>query len=119
MEWVSGSIFIRPMGEDGKGLKPGEVVGGHTHHFDHTTVCFCGAWRVQKWTPSGELAFDFTRAGPFHVLIEAEARHKFTFLGGADVGHAWCIYSHRTPQGEVSTVETGWPTAFEATSAPL
>lgn len=115
MEFVSGSIFVRVMGEDGKGLKPGEVVGGHTHRFDHTTICFCGDWHVRKWNPDGTLAHDFERAGPFHLLIEAEARHEFTFLGGANVGWAYCLYSHRTPQGEVSLVETGWPAAYEAT----
>jgi hypothetical protein len=115
MEWVSGNIFLRPLGESGTGLKPGETVGGHTHNFDHTTICFCGDWRVRKWTPAGELAFDFERTGPFHVLIEAAARHEFTFLG-PDIGHAWCVYSHRTPQGEISLVETGWYQAYEAAS---
>jgi hypothetical protein len=113
VEWISGSIYIRPMGEAGKGLKPGETVGGHAHNFDHTTICFCGDWQVKKWASGGELALNFTRAGPFHLLIEADCRHEFTFLGGAEVGHAWCVYSHRTPQGEVSLVETGWYPAYD------
>jgi hypothetical protein len=113
MEFVSGSIFIRVMGEDGKGLKPGEVVAGHKHNFDHTTICFCGNWHVTKWEPGGAVAFDFEREGPFHVLIEKDCLHEFTFLGGAPVGWAYCVYSHRTPQGEVSLVETGWLPAYE------
>lgn len=119
MEYVSGSIFIRPMGEGGLGLKPGEKVGGHTHAFDHTSIFFCGDWHVKKWEPDGTLSHDFEREGPFHVLIEADCRHEFTFLGGAPLGHAYCVYSHRTPQGEVSIVETGWQDAYAATSPPL
>jgi hypothetical protein len=109
MEFISGNVFIRPMK-----LKPGETVRGHTHHFDHTTICFCGDWFVRKWTPEGEFAFAFERGGPFHILIEADCRHEFTFLGGAEVGHAYCIYSHRTSQGEVSQVYAGWPDAYAA-----
>ena len=50
MEWVSGNVFIRLMG-DREGLKPGQVVAGHTHNFDHTSIFFCGRWRVKKWVP--------------------------------------------------------------------
>jgi hypothetical protein len=147
MEWVSGNVFIRLMG-DREGLKPGQVVAGHTHNFDHTSIFFCGRWRVKKWVPvvrepfgesvlspvgiasakptpgngspvaaddangganGGEWAMlaDFEREGPFHLLIEAHARHEFTFLGPG-VGKAWCVYSHRTPQGEVAVDYTGW-----------
>jgi hypothetical protein len=126
MEWVSGNVFIRPMG-DREGLKPGQVVTGHVHNFDHTSIFFCGRWRVRKWVPvvredgslvdpdgaNGEWAMlvDFEREGPFHLLIEAHARHEFTFLGPG-VGKAWCVYSHRTPQGEVSEHYTGWWEAY-------
>lgn len=112
-DWVSGSIYIRAMGEGGMGLKPGETVGGHKHQFDHTTICFCGNWHVTKWEPGGAVAFDFEREGPFFVLIEKDCLHEFTFLGGAPVGHAWCVYSHRSPQGEVSLEYTGWLPAYE------
>ena len=118
VEFVSGSIMIRVMGEGGEGLKKGDVVGGHTHAFDHTSIFFCGKWHVRKWTPEGALEHDFEREGPFHLLIEAEARHAFTFLGGAPIGWAYCVYSHRTPQGEVSLVETGWTKAYEASGGP-
>jgi hypothetical protein len=117
-EWVSGNVYIRSMGEGGQGLKPGEIVGGHKHNFDHTTICFCGRWQVQKWASDDRLVHEFTREGPFHVLIEKDCRHAFTFLGGAPIGWAYCVYSHRTPQGEISLVETGWPDAFEASDGP-
>ena len=146
MEWVSGNIFIRQM--TGQELfKPGQVVAGHTHNFDHTSIFFCGRWWVRKWVPvvrepfgesvlspvgiasakptpgdgspvdpdgaNGEWAVlaDFEREGPFHLLIEAHARHEFTFLGPG-VGRAWCVYSHRTPQGDVSVDYTGWHKAY-------
>ena len=124
MEWVSGNVFIRPMGGR-DGLRSGEVVAGHTHNFDHTTIFFCGRWRVRKWVPvvredgssiEGEWAqlADVTRDGPFHLLIEAHARHEFTFLGPDGViGRAWCVYSHRTSQGEVSEHYTGWWDAYQ------
>ena len=149
MEWISGNVFIRPMG--GRlGLRPGEVLAGHTHNFDHTTICFAGQWRVRKWVPmvrddgspiAGEWAqiIDLQRDGPFHVLIEAGARHEFTFLGAAvpawmeryiaklppaealafreeysrAVGRAWCVYSHRNPQGDVVEHNTGWDEAYQ------
>lgn len=98
------------MGEDGNGLKPGEVIEGHAHHFDHTSIFFCGRWRIHKKAEDGT-QWDFEREGPFHVLIEANAVHEFTFLGPG-IGHAWCVYSHRTPQGEVSVKETGWYEAY-------
>jgi hypothetical protein len=77
MEWISGNVFIRPMGGR-EGLRPGAVVSGHTHNFDHTSIFFCGRWRVRKWLPvevEGKagwlLQYDFAREGPFHLLIEA------------------------------------------------
>ena len=149
MEWISGNVFIRPMGGR-DGLRLGHKVEGHTHRFDHTTICFAGRWRVRKWVQmvredgspiEGEwaLTVDVEHDGPFHVLIEANARHEFTFLGhvvpnwmdpylermGAEaaksfrdqyelsVGRAWCVYSHRTPQGEVSEHNTGWNEAYQ------
>jgi hypothetical protein len=149
MEWISGNVFIRPMGGRG-GLRPGDTIGGHTHNFDHTSLFFCGRWRVRKWVQvvredgspvEGEWAqvVDFERDAPFHLLIEAHARHEFTFLGtpmaqwmepyigklapedanafrdrhSRAVGKAWCIYSHRTPQGDISIDNTGWYEAYQ------
>ena len=124
MEWISGNIFVRPMGGEA-GLEPGQKIDG-----------------VQLALPGGKPAWvlldDFERHGPFHLLIEASCRHEFTFLGhqisywmekylaklsAADaqavraeyalsLGKAWCVYSHRTPQGDVSEASTGWDTAY-------
>lgn len=123
MEWISGSIFIRPMGGE-EGLQPGQMITGHTHNFDHTSIFFNGIWRARKWQPivsndgdpTGEwlLVKEFEREGPFHLLIEAGAWHEFTFLRDPSglPGRAWCVYSHRTPQGEVSLAATGWEAAY-------
>jgi hypothetical protein len=153
VEWISGNVFIRPMGGL-EGLRPGDVVRGHTHNFDHTTIFFGGRWRARKWCravpesgdpvllPDGNeawlLAVDMERDGPFHLLIEAGARHEFTFLGSPvpawmesyisalspeearafqaqhtlAVGRAWCVYSHRTPQGDIALHDTGWHEAY-------
>lgn len=128
MEWISGNVYIRPMAFEEGGFKPGQVMAGHTHNFDHTTVFFCGSWKVRRWQPivnaegepqklNGEDAWqmtdDFEREGPFHVLIKANSKHEFTFLGpDSIVGQAWCVYSHRNPQGEVTVNATGWFPAY-------
>jgi hypothetical protein len=113
-EVISGSIYIRKMGDKGLGLQPGEVVSGHKHNFDHTTILFTGQWHVRKWDEDEQLVFDDEVAGPHHLLIDKECLHEFTFLGGADLGQAWCVFSHHTPQGELSLVATGWPPAYDS-----
>jgi hypothetical protein len=119
VEFVCGSLFVRVMGGEDGTVKPGEMVGGHTHHFDHMSFFIAGTWHVRKWNPAGELVHNFERTAPFFLHIEAEARHAFTYLdSNTEPGRAWCLYSHRTPQGDVSLVETGWYQAFEATSPP-
>jgi hypothetical protein len=111
-DFISGSIFVRMMGHP-DGIPPGNIIHGHKHNFDHTSIFFCGDWHVKKWTPDGELEHDFVRAGPFHLLIDKDCLHEFQFLGGAERGIAWCVYSHREgPQGEVSQTWTGWYEAY-------
>jgi len=44
-------------------------------------------------------------------LPEAEAR-EFREQHNKSIGKAWCIYSHRTPQGDVSEHSTGWGRAY-------
>ena len=110
---VSGSIFIRMMDNgDPDGMLPGERVESHRHNFDHTSVFFNGNWRIRKWDNNDVLEHDFERTAPFHLLIDKDCFHEFTFLGGADRGLAWCIYSHRTPNGEVTREYTGWEEAY-------
>jgi len=48
-------------------------------------------------------------AGEF-LLIKANALHTITSLVDDSLFH--CVYSHRTPQGEVSEVYTGWNPAY-------
>jgi hypothetical protein len=115
VEFVVGSIFVRTMGE-GHVCQPGDVIQGHLHAFQHMSVFFNGLWRVRKFKPgSDELAFDFEREGPFFVDIEATAIHEFTYLAtNTEPGRAWCIYSHRHPDGTVSEKETGNLEAYQA-----
>jgi hypothetical protein len=30
-------------------LLPGEVITGHRHNLDHTSIFFCERWRARKW----------------------------------------------------------------------
>ena len=120
-EWASGNVYIRAMG-DRHGLEPGQVIGGHTHNFDHTSIFFNGTWRVKRFSKLEGTEDDwvirpgdeFERDGPFHILIHANCKHEFTFLGSEDgmPGRAWCVYSHRTPQGEVVQNWNGWTPAY-------
>jgi hypothetical protein len=108
---ISGSIFIRMMGDE-EGVLPGTVIPVHEHNFDHTSIFFNGDWHVKMWNADKELKHDFKRAGPFHLLIGKDCRHEFTFLGGAERGKAWCVFSHRSPDGEVANEWTGWLDAY-------
>lgn len=102
-ELVSGNIFIRPnVG------RAGEVVRGHRHHFDHTTLVLDGSVRVRATLPDGTtLERDFT--APSHFLVRAEVEHEITFLQD---GRFWCVYSHRDPQGRITQEHTGWGPAY-------
>ena len=104
MEFVSGNIFIRPTEK-----KAGEVVRGHTHNFDHTTIFFTGKWRARCTLPNGKkVERDF--AAPSHALIRADVEHSFECL---DDGAMWCVYAHRTPQGDVIQEHNGWGPSYE------
>lgn len=111
-EWVSGNVFIRPS----RMLAKGEIVQGHKHNFDHTTIVFSGAVRIKGTLPDGtviEREFRSPRpdwAGPSHALIKAEVGHEITALEDGTI--FWCVYSHRDPQGEVWQNYTGWEPAY-------
>lgn len=120
-EWCSGNIFIRP----NRLVRAGDVIHGHCHNFDHTTIVFRGAVRVRKWTKAVRLdgapvlvdgeqlwhvVADREFVAPAHFLVEAEARHEITAL--RDDTEFWCVYSHRTPQGEIVQNATGWEPAY-------
>lgn len=104
MEWVSGNVLIRPNTLE----KAGDVTQGHGHKFDHTTIVFKGAIRVKAKLPSGEIERDFK--APAHCLIRAGVEHEITALQDNTV--YWCVYSHTTPQGEISQVYDGWSKAY-------
>lgn len=106
MELISGNIFIRPSIMSYKGLS----IDGHTHNFDHTTIVFRGAVNVIVTKPDGTIIVkDFV--APSHFLVEADAKHQITAL--EDDTEFWCVYSHRTPQGDITQVATGFTEGYK------
>lgn len=105
MEWESGNIYIRPNVME----KAGEVIHGHAHRFDHTSIVFTGAVRVKAKLLDGRtIEQDFT--APAHFLVLAGVEHEITAL--EDGTTFWCVYAHRTPQGEVVQRHIGWQGAY-------
>lgn len=105
MEWVSGNVFIRP----NKLPAIGDAVDGHTHNFDHTTIVFTGAVKVTATTPDGRvIERDFN--APSHFLVKAEVTHRIVATEPGT--EFWCVYAHRTPQGDVVQEYSGWPDAY-------
>lgn len=102
-EWVSGNVFIRA-----HKLKKGEVIHGHAHNFDHTSIVFTGSVRV-KATIGGALV-DRVFAAASHCLIRKETLHEIEALEDSDF---WCVYAHQTPQGTISQVYDGWSPSYE------
>lgn len=109
MEYASGNIFIREM----RFPKAGAVVHGHAHNFDHTTYVARGSVRVERLAPDGTVErIVVKRAGDgFNwLLIQAGVIHRLTALEDESMAH--CIYSHRTPQGDVVVEHDGWSEAY-------
>jgi len=105
VEWVSGNVFIRPNALP----RAGDAVQGHTHNHDHTTIVFKGAVHVRAVLPNGAvIERDFT--APAHFLVRADVEHEITAL--ADDTVFWCVYAHRTAQGDVVQTATGWEEAY-------
>jgi len=100
MEWVSGNIFIRPNRLENIGDK----VDGHKHRFDHTTIVLAGAVHVKTKDREGDFE------APAHFLVRKDVEHEITATKPQTV--FWCVYSHHTPQGEVSQVYDGWMKAY-------
>lgn len=89
-EEVSGNIFIRK----NMNLQKGQVVPGHKHNFDHTTIVFTGSIRVR--TPRE--GFAVFRA-PDHFLVKKDVMHEITALENNT--EFWCVFAHRDDHGEV------------------
>lgn len=100
-EWASGNIYIRPITL----AKKGQKIAGHKHNFDHTTIIFTGSVHVRGVCPDGRIIErDFE--APSHFLVLKDVEHEITAL--EDGTTYWCVYSHRTPQGEVTQEYNGW-----------
>jgi len=105
-EWHGGgNVFIRP----NILTQAGDHIEGHTHTFDHVTIVFTGACRVEATGPDGQrIVREFT--APSHFLVKADWAHRIEAL--VDTTHVWCVYAHRTPQADVVEEYTGWPDAY-------
>ena len=106
MEWISGNVFIRP----NLLAKIGDKVGGHKHTFDHTTIVFTGAVHIKAELPNGTVIEQDFKA-PAHCLILANVKLEITAIEAGT--EFWCVYSHRSPQGNVTEHYTGWPEAYQ------
>ena len=105
MEWVSGNVFIRPIQLPEVGSK----VAGHKHNFDHTTIVFKGAVHVSATTHDGRvIERDFV--APSHFLVVKDTTHEITATEPGT--EFWCVYAHRTPQGDVVQDNNGWGPAY-------
>jgi len=105
-EFVSGNIFIRPMHLE----KTGDVVHGHKHIFDHTTIIFKGSVHVKLTNLDGTTQEkDF--AAPAYLLVRKDVEHEITALEDNTI--AWCVYSHRNAQGEVVQRYDGWSNSYD------
>jgi hypothetical protein len=128
MEYVSGNIFVRPNFLE----KTGDNISGHEHNFDHTSFVTRGSIHVVKWRKlyndngarmvrDGQPAWLQVEAKDFsagsHFLVKAEERHEITAL--EDNSEFACIYSHRTPQGDVVQAYSGWDRAYASAPAEI
>lgn len=107
LEQVSGNIYIRPV----RLAKEGDILPGHKHNFDHTTFVISGRVKVVATCDEGchwEKEFD---SGEF-FLVKKDWKHQITAL--TDGVRFACIYSHRTPQGEVTEKYDGFDNAYAA-----
>lgn len=85
-------------------LSAGELLGSEAHEFDHTSIFFSGSWRVTR----DDEVLVFT--APAECLIEAGVDHEVLCL---EKGEVWCVYSHRTPQGDIVQKFNGWMRAYQ------
>lgn len=104
---VGGNIFIRK----GTIAKAGEFVEGHKHNFDHVTIIRRGRFLIEQLDDDHNVVRSVERGAiDGHVLIKAGVEHKLTALEDDSV--YWCIYAHRTPQGEIVEQYDGWEQSY-------
>ena len=96
-----GNIFVRR-----NRMRKGQVIHGHAHKFDHVSYVTMGVVTVA--TPTQTRTIRATEARNY-ILIRAGVEHEITALEDSKFD---CIYSHRTPQGEVVEEYTGWDQAY-------
>lgn len=101
-EYASGNIFLRHV----RLAKAGDVLQGHTHHFDHTTFVVSGRVRIHATCDKGCRPRTQEFAPGESFLVRKDWRHEATAL--SDDVHFVCVYSHRDAQGEVVQVMEGW-----------
>lgn len=109
MEFISGNIFVREM----RFIKAGDVVGGHTHNFDHTTYVIRGCLKIESLNSDDTVKKTVIKKaveGKNWVLIKAGVKHRITALEDDSMGH--CIYSHRNQQGEIVQEYDGWTEGY-------
>ena len=100
-----GNIFVRKM----YFKSVGDVMNGHKHNFDHTTIVFKGSVLV-KYVKDGEHKERIVAApksgrgsptdrGEGYFVVPKNMEHEIIAL--EDDTEAWCTFAHRDDHGEV------------------
>ncbi len=110
-EWALGNLFFRKID-----LKPkGMICPGHEHEFDHATIVGVGGVLIQREWPNGERDQIELWAGELPVLIDKNCKHTIVSLVFGTI--VFCMYSHRKPQADGTTVVTQEYTGWEKAHA--
>lgn len=109
-EQVMGNIMWRPTPLP----KKGDQVGDHEHTYDHVSFITAGSVRIVARDRDRNILWekDFAAGDPSRdrVLVKAEVSHEITAL--EDNSFFYCIYAHRSPQGDVVQEYNGYETAY-------
>lgn len=104
-----GNFFVRPNGP----LRKGQVVRLHAHKYPHVLCVFKGRVHVHAVLPEGQVIerdYGMASSDPRYCLIAAGVAHEITAL--EDDSEFDCLFSLRTPDGEVVEYPTGYMDAF-------
>lgn len=91
--------------------KAGMECPGHTHNFDHVTQVVKGRVNVKVCYDDGRPPVDIDMTAPHFFNVEARAYHTITAL--EDGSEFWCVYPHRTCNGDISEHYTGFEEAYQ------